>query len=200
MFKTPLYTTKGKFENYGIDEYGNIYSNKLNRNKWKQLCWKINENGYANISLRRDNKTYYFKIHKLVMLNFSDEIVINKPDINHKDGNKLNNHISNLEYVTRSENLKHAWNTGLRHPTPSYAENNGNNKFSSIQIKQMLYRYFIDKINKRSICEEFGISISALKNIIHRHFRIREYDEFIKEHEDLILKEIGSTTKFSRFK
>lgn len=52
-------------------------------------------------------------IHRLV----ADAFVPNTngyPEVNHKDGNKLNNHAENLEWVTRSMNIKHAWDTGLQ--------------------------------------------------------------------------------------
>jgi hypothetical protein len=70
---------------------------------------------YADIHLWRNSKYVSTHVHRLVAIAFIDNPE-NKPEVNHRDGNKLNNHISNLEWVTRSENLKHAAETGLFPP------------------------------------------------------------------------------------
>ncbi len=70
----------------------------------------FNNFGYLIVHLRKNNKSHTKTIHRLVLESFigKSELVIN-----HKDGNKLNNKLNNLEYCTISENGKHAWRTGL---------------------------------------------------------------------------------------
>ena len=72
--------------------------------------WAINS-GYLAVALRIDGKTKRFLVHRLVasaFLGVNDDL-----DVNHIDGNKLNNASRNLEYVTKSENTRHAINLGL---------------------------------------------------------------------------------------
>lgn len=69
---------------------------------------------YTGFSQRPKHKNYIYT-HRLVAKAFllNPE---NKPFVNHKDGNKLNNHVSNLEWVTQKENVYHSLNTGLYNP------------------------------------------------------------------------------------
>jgi hypothetical protein len=69
-------------------------------------------NGYAHVQLHKDSKVKIMRVHRLVSMAFIPNEQ-NKPHVNHIDGNKLNNHISNLEWCTRSENVSHALKTGL---------------------------------------------------------------------------------------
>lgn len=64
--------------------------------------------GYPTINIRGR----MYKVHRLVAKYFVNN-ADNKPDINHKDGNKSNNHHSNLEWVTHRENIQHAYDNGL---------------------------------------------------------------------------------------
>ena len=70
--------------------------------------YKVNENGYIRVYIY--NKT--FLLHRLVALTFIENPE-NKEQVNHKDGNKLNNTISNLEWATSKENAIHKFQTGL---------------------------------------------------------------------------------------
>lgn len=79
--------------------------------KGKVISSKIDK-GYHRVKLCKDGSRKYYAVHRLVALTFIDN-PHNLPVINHIDGNKLNNHISNLEWCTISENTQHAYNTGL---------------------------------------------------------------------------------------
>lgn len=71
--------------------------------------------GYYSLGLRKDCKVKCARIHRLVALHFIPNPQ-NKPEINHKNGIKTDNRIENLEWVTRSENEKHAYKIGLKKP------------------------------------------------------------------------------------
>lgn len=72
--------------------------------------------GYVQQTLRKDGKAYMRYMHRMVAEAFipnPDHL----PEVNHKDGNKQNNSVSNLEWVGRSENMTHAYRNGLRQTT-----------------------------------------------------------------------------------
>lgn len=69
------------------------------------------ENGYLVVCLYKGGEKYYKKVHRLVAETFIDN-PDNKKEVNHKDGNKRNNVISNLEWVSGKENMAHAVKNG----------------------------------------------------------------------------------------
>ena len=99
---------EGTDSQYYISSYGRIYSTKT------KIIMKTPKDGrgYANCNLTIEGKYINVKIHKLVAKHFIPNID-NKPFINHIDGIKTNNNVSNLEWVTPSENTLHARRTGL---------------------------------------------------------------------------------------
>lgn len=72
----------------------------------------IGKRGYPNFSYWTDGKLRLLTVHRCVAIAFLDN-PNNKPQVNHIDGNKENNHVSNLEWATSKENIIHARNTGL---------------------------------------------------------------------------------------
>lgn len=104
---------------YEVSNHGRVRSlkrtvvNKDGRvHVWPARIMKIIIYGYPRVRLSKDGDGRNFDIHILVCQAFIGDRP-NGLDINHKDGIKINNHVSNLEYVTRSENIKHAFKTGL---------------------------------------------------------------------------------------
>jgi len=96
---------------YRIYTNGKIYSTK----KHKFINQHNDGNGYLIVKIRINNKSKNIKVHRLVAQSFIENPE-NKPQVNHIDGNKTNNDLSNLEWVTRSENIKHAFKIGLKKP------------------------------------------------------------------------------------
>lgn len=77
-----------------------------------KLCSLRQKKGYLQIAVRTPGKRHWLLVHRLVAKAFLSEIK-DKPKINHKDGNKENNHVDNLEWCTDSENQVHALKMGL---------------------------------------------------------------------------------------
>ena len=103
--------------NYVIYEDGSIYSKR--KNDFLQPL--IDSKGYQYIDIRHTNSVIKLpKVHRLVMLAFVGHQ--EGMQINHKDGNKFNNQLSNLEYVTQEENRIHALNNGLKDEVPYYID------------------------------------------------------------------------------
>jgi hypothetical protein len=99
---------------YQVSNYGNVKSlareinrgnlpNRFQKEKLLKKC--AGSNGYYVINLFKNKKSKTFTVHSLVALSFIGERT--DIDINHIDGNKLNNTLSNLEYVSRRENTCH---------------------------------------------------------------------------------------------
>lgn len=97
------------FDNYAVSNYGNIKNVK----NGKILTPVKNKNGYLTYTFCQNKIKKSFRIHRLVAFYFIDNIY-NKPYVNHKDGNKTNNHVNNLEWCTAKENDHHARATGLK--------------------------------------------------------------------------------------
>lgn len=94
------------FPGYKITENGQVISYK--NNKMVKLKWRIDRYGYPCVVLLRNGIATSKKVHQLVARAFIKDENDNSLQINHKDGDKLNPHYSNLEWVTYHENLSHA--------------------------------------------------------------------------------------------
>lgn len=82
-------------------------------NKEKIMKTQIKKSGYEYIKLSKDGIYSYHRVHRLVADNFIENKE-NKPQVNHIDGDKLNNNVSNLEWNTSKENIQHSFRTGLQ--------------------------------------------------------------------------------------
>jgi len=106
-FETHLVSNTGKIK--GLDRIVNCKGNSKRLVKSRIL--KINEKEYAHIQFSHKGKT--FLVHRLVAMAFIPNPK-NLPQVNHLDGNKLNNNDWNLEWSDQSENQIHAYSAGLQ--------------------------------------------------------------------------------------
>ena len=104
---------------YQVSNLGKIKSlPRFKKSKWGTLSYingcdikpKVSNRGYIRVGLSKDGKQTPLLAHRIVAKAFIVNTE-NKPHINHIDGNKLNNHISNLEWCYHRENILHAMNT-----------------------------------------------------------------------------------------
>lgn len=97
---------------YEVSNLGNVKS--IRRNK----VMRPGEHnfGYKYVILCRDGHSKNILVHRLVANAFIPKVV-GKQDVNHIDGNKANNAVTNLEWVSKSDNMYHAYRTGIRYVT-----------------------------------------------------------------------------------
>lgn len=99
------------FAPYTISKDGKRVVNLISGNELKQ---HLNGSGYLQVYLTLEKgKGKWYRVHRLVAMMYVQNPNL-YPDVNHKDGNKMNNHWKNLEWVTKSQNSKHAYDAGLR--------------------------------------------------------------------------------------
>ena len=109
----PIQEFNGEYE---VSNLGRVRSMKRYKGVVGRIMPQtIQRTGYYAVTFHMNNKAYCRKVHRLVIEAFTPN-PDNLPTINHIDGNKLNNHVSNLEWCTYQENMQHAVRTGLTHP------------------------------------------------------------------------------------
>lgn len=148
------------------------YAMLTNRGKQRyetNVC--LTKGKYQNVSIR--HKTY--SVHRLVAISFVPNPE-NKPQVNHIDGNRSNNHYKNLEWVTNKENANHAHNNGLRDHVYE-----GNTKLND-NIKKEIEMYYLDGYTNT----ETGGFLNLSHETVRTHL-ISTFDTLIRN---------GKATKF----
>ena len=162
------------FSNYEITTNGDVYSMCRKNNGSSSIDY--NEKllkqtnvigGYTFVGLTNDkSKRKTVAVHRLVALTFIDKHYSNIPLIvNHKDGNKHNNKVSNLEWCTYSQNSQHACDNGLN--PGAKGESNGQSKISEKQARDIISKILNGSTNTE-ISEEYGLHDRYVSLIRHR--------------------------------
>ena len=150
---------------YSISDNGLIRNNKTNRllKPW------IDHSGYYIIKFGFKSKN--ISVHRLVALTFIPNPE-NKEQINHKDCNKLNNEISNLEWVSRSENCQHSYDNNLSirrfGHTDSIGSKNAMSKLNEDLVKEIRIKYKNGNYTLQKLGIEYNVSLATIGYIIQR--------------------------------
>lgn len=143
----------------GFEDCGEVSNTGLIRNKHGLIRkTTVGKNGYERVGFHGGQETVF--VHRLVARAFCNGYE-DSLQVNHKDGDKLNNNADNLEWVTCSENVKHAFDTGLKvyaHP---------NTIISDDEFKKVLVRRANGE-TQQAIANDYGVTRGAIGNRITR--------------------------------
>lgn len=128
----------------------------------KLLKPRLKNSGYQFVTLRVDGRRKNVYVHSLVALVFIGERPP-KHDVNHKDGNKLNNHAANLEYVTRAENMRHARAHGLHR---NFADGHYNSKLTSRLVTEIRHAHDTCGLRGKDMAQSIGVSARTIDDVI----------------------------------
>lgn len=135
---------------YEIYDDGRIYSHITE----KFLKPFINPCGYHLIDISIDSVSYTRQVHRLVAQTFIPNPE-KLPTVNHKNGNKLDNSVGNLEWMSMKDNVRHAWDTGLA--KPKYGTDNSVNIYSEQQIRSVCEMLEVGKYTSIDIFNKTGV-------------------------------------------
>ena len=159
------------YPNYSVDSEGNVYGPK------GVLKPNLNSRGYCNVSLVNRphgvRKVKSHSIHRLVAAAFMER-PSECAEVNHKNGNKADNSLANLELATPSENTRHAFTHLGRKPVknPSPGQRNGRAKLSEADIPAIFAARALG-LSQQKIAEKFGVSqVSISRVLLGKSFRI----------------------------
>lgn len=157
---------------YLVSDFGRIKSLPRKRNcgndgfhttNIKILKTGVDGTGYPKVTLCYKRIIKKIHVHRLVAQSFLPN-PNNYPCVNHKDGNKTNNKVENLEWCSYSYNNFHAYKNNLKNPYLRFGESNPRHKLNKsdiIEIKKMLRT----NLSRKSIAEKFGVSKGCIESV-----------------------------------
>jgi hypothetical protein len=146
---------------YQISNLGKILRWKKKANRWKSLNMHVERSGYYVLALCTEAKAKSFRLHRLLAIHFLP-MIEGKNFINHKNGIKTDNRLENLEWCTNSENVKHAWETGLNTKDQIPRRTRAVRAFNILTNEQTDFKRIIDA------CAAFGLDDTTVVTGIKR--------------------------------
>ena len=184
----------GQKTNYSITDSGDVYSLNYNKTKKKQILKPYKDkDGYLKVNLHVNKKIKACSVARLVAIAFiPNDDPINKTQVNHINGDKegkRNNHVENLEWISPSENIIHAYNNGLAQGLKG--EKSVRTKLNNKKVKKICRDIEKGKLSLKEITRKYGIPRYILDNILYRKTWISisyKYDFSRRECDKIINK------------
>ena len=165
----------------------------INKNTGNHIKLLNGRDGYIMVSLMKiGGGTTYLPFHRIKMMAFNPVEGMEKLQINHKDGNKSNNDLKNLEWVTSKENIRHAWSTGLSSSKNIRGEKSNFLSYSEEQAKEVVRLLKTQKYTDKEIAE---MTNTSPRNFVAR-IRRKETWKWLTEDYD---GELGKAQRPSTF-
>ena len=145
---------------YKVSNFGNVYSFISNKNLSVQ---PTANNGYPMVDLFKDKQSKMMLVHRLVATAFIPNPK-QKPQVNHIDHDRANNDVSNLEWCTPSENIKHCFNNG-RHPGSGLKGTQMHTaKLNELQVR-IIKKSSKEELTGVYLAKTFGVSHTVIYKI-----------------------------------
>lgn len=180
-----------EYPRYEVSNFGRIRAIYIRGIKVNKILKpKKTKKGYLEISLYRGNNHKSFRLHRVVAKLFIHN-PNNLPQVNHKNGNKLDNRVDNLEWCTCSQNVQHAYKTGLKHGLKGI-NNPCSRKIVQFDLEGNLIKIWNSSMEIERILKEIKVDQAAViaccrgrcgkkKRITHKGFKWKYYEDYIKD-------------------
>lgn len=152
-----------KHPEYAVSSWGRIVSFKFGKKRIKKGCPTMK--GYVGIHVITKGVRKWFSVHRLVAIAFLPN-PNNLPEVNHKDGNKANNCVDNLEWVTHLDNAKHASNMGLL--ITVFGEQHHNAKLNGAKVAAIRRRYATGQYTQKQLGDTYGVDGTIISDVVRR--------------------------------
>lgn len=154
-----------EFDGYFVSDSGLVKSIKRGR---ERVLRQFARREYLQVRFQVGRVRYYRTVHRLVALAFIPN-PLDKPQVNHRDGVKLNNDVSNLEWATAAENVRHAYATGLSRAVAG--ETHHSAKLTDNQVVELRYRFAAGE-SMAELAEVYGLEQRSVHKLARGCWRM----------------------------
>ena len=129
---------------------------------------KINRDGYVMVELYKNRKGVRHLVHRIVATAFiKNDNPVNKTEVNHIDLNRKNNVVTNLEWISHTDNVKYSYKQGS-HKGRQIGEKNNKARLTEEQVIDTRRKYDSGEMTQMELAKEYNVGWSTIHNIVFR--------------------------------